>query len=707
MGRPRAHTVALTAYYEHFVPRVQLVSQGHAEAGGATGRRYLWLSAGCLSILLVIACIVVAGVWLVRTRAEQAPMASAAPPASVQPPVAEGETSPLPSASAAPTGLPTPALSDVPDSVRQTAATETAYETLDALLRADYPVHDLFDVAQRLGRREAGARTVQRAPFQAGDEQTFLVDGGEVEARLAAVTDHTYFWVEHSLDVDEALLRAAAATFAADYYPRLVHLFGQEWQPGVDNDPHFSVLHLARDEGPGGELGYFYSGDEYPRAFSSGSNEQELLYLHANALTPGSDLYFATLVHEYQHLVQWYLDGNETIWLDEGLSQLAELYVGLETAETRDYLRAPHTPLHRWATDETVYAHYAASYLFAVYFWEQLGEAATRELARHPANGLAAVNSVLAGYRPELSLVEFLGNWTVANYVDDAAAGPAYQYERLELGPALHEAAIKFAPFDIAGSVPQLGVHYIDIALDGPATLSFAGDAAAPLLPVAPHGGERTWYAPAEGNVNATLTRPFDLSGLAEATLRFWSWYDLRFDGDAVYVSVSADNGASWQLLPLVHGRSGEYGPALTGRSTDRAAAASGGWVEESVTLDAFAGQEILLRFELLTGGAGATTGVALDNITIAEVGFSDSAEDDGAGWQAAGFVRAGQWLPQQWALHFIRDGAALQVQPLSLDARNQGVWELDLGLEGGTLVIAALTPFVQPDANYWVRLTR
>jgi immune inhibitor A len=699
----------LAIYYEHFVPRVQLMRRNVTEAAGTPGaRRSWWLAGGCLFVLLAVVFTVIAGVWFVRTLGERATALTPRPPAaSVQQPGASGEAGfPLPTAVTART-VPPRALAGVPDSVRQTATPVQAYETLDALLRADYPVHDRFDVAQRLGRNEAGPRTVQRAPFQAGDEHTFLVDGGQVAAKLMAVTDHTYFWVDRALEVDEALVRAAAETFESVYYPRLVHLFGQEWQPGVDNDPHFSVLHLALDEGPGGELGYFYSGDEYPRAFSSGSNEQELLYLHANSLTPGSDLYFATLVHEYQHLVQWYLDGNETIWLDEGLSQLAELYVGLETAETRDYLQAPHTPLHRWATDETVYAHYAASYLFAVYFWEQLGEDAARELARHPANGLAAVNTVLAGFRPELSLVEFLGNWTVANFLDDPAAGPAYAYERLELGRAATETGIKFAPYEIARSVPQLGVHYIDIALDGPATLTFAGDTSAPLLPVPPHSGSQVWYAPAEGNVNATLTRAVDLTGVDTATLRFWSWYDLRFDTDAVYLTVSADGGASWELLPLSHGRSGEYGPALTGRSADRPVSAKGGWVEESVALDAYAGQQILLRFELLTNGTGDVTGIALDDITILEVGFFDNAEGDAGGWQAAGFVRAGQWLPQQWAIHYIRDGAASEVLPLPLDARNQGVWELDLGPEGGTLVVAALTPFVHPDANYWLELVR
>ena len=679
------------------------------------------LLAGCLIAIVVLSCAAIGLTLAFMLRGEAEVAATTAPPATV-PVLAQATPAPAPETTLSPTSQPTRLLPlptatappptpspelPVPDSVRQQPPGSLEQESLAALLAADYPAHDLFTVAQRLGRSTPRSRTVPATPYQAGDLRTFFAGNGTVEARLAAVTEHTYFWVETGLEVDDETLRMAAETFEREYYPRLVHLFGQEWRPGVDNDPHFSVLHLAGDEASDAELGYFYSGDEYPRALSSGSNEQELVYLHANALAPGSDLYYGTLVHEFQHLVQWYLDGNESVWLDEGLSQLAELYVGLDTAETLDYLQAPETPLHRWGSGESIYAHYAATYLFCVYFWEQLGEEAVQELARHPANGLAAVASVLAGSGADRSLTEFLGDWSVANYVDDPAAGPAFSYERLETGRAAHTAGIKFTPNEQAASIPQMGVHYIDIRLDGPATLTFAGDTLAPLLPVPPHTGETVWYAPAQENVSAHLTRELDLSGLDEATLNFWAWYDLRYDTDAAYVTVSADGGATWRALPLRNGRAAEYGSGLSGRSIDRPGAAKGGWVEETISLDDYAGQRILVRFDLLTFGSTEVAGLALDDIRILEQPAGSGEDDEEAGWQAAGFVRTGQWLPQQWSVHYIRAGERPEVVELSLNEMNQGIWTVNLGPEGGTLAIAALTPYVLEDANYWLAVTR
>jgi hypothetical protein len=61
---------------------------------------------------------------------------------------------------------------------------------------------------------------------------------------------------------------------------------------------------------------------------------------------------------------------------------------------------------------------------------------------------------------------------------------------------------------------------------------------------------------------------------LSEATLQFWTWHDIEADWDYGYVTVSADDGATWQILrgPSTvdtnpHGNS--HGWGYTGLSTD------------------------------------------------------------------------------------------------------------------------------------------
>lgn len=695
----------------------------------STGSRLLIV--GCALVVLCLLCLIIAGAiaayfYPIETiipvdlrRSEPTPT-TAVSAASPEATATDQAASPTPNGTAPrnplaggalPTALARESESsrpqftfDLPASIVQDPPPQNGLQQIAALLQTDYPAHDYYEASRRLGGLNVGPRTVTAPTYQVGDRQQFYLDDRETEAVLLAVTEHAYFWVEESLNLDQTAVEEAARRFEDDYYPRLERVFGHEWRPGVDNDPHFSVLHLDYMDSETDELGHFNSGDEYPSSFLSGSNQQELVYLNMSNLTIGSDLYFGTLVHEYQHLVQWHLDPNETAWLNEGLSQLAEIYVGLDTADTIDYLLAPDVRLTTWSySSEDVYAHYAATYLFCVYLWEQLGEAAIQELARHPANGIASVDAVLQGFRPELNLEQLMANWVAANLLDDAAAGPQYAYESLQLRAIVPTSSVDFAPHEEVHTLAQFGAHYIDLGIAGTTTLAFAGDTTARFLGTTAYSGEKVWFAPTQDSINAQLTQRFDLTNLDRATLSFWTWYDLDVDTDYGYVSVSADEGQTWQLLALENGSAGDYGMAFNGRSDRQPGATQHGWVQETISLDAYTGGPLLVRFELLTYFDSDARGLALDDIAIPELNYMDDVENAGGEWQATGFVAVGEHLPQRWSVQLIQEGQAPEVIPLELNAFNQGQWTMDINPEGATLAVMPLTPFATEPANYWL----
>ncbi|MFN8562636.1 MAG: immune inhibitor A [Anaerolineae bacterium] len=73
-------------------------------------------------------------------------------------------------------------------------------------------------------------------------------------------------------------------------------------------------------------------------------------------------------------------------------------------------------------------------------------------------------------------------------------------------------------------------------------------------------------------------------------------------------------------------------------------------WQAQTVDLSAYAGQEIMLRFELVTLPAQADRGgVAIDNIAIPEIDFHDDAEGDAAGWTLNGWQQVDNQLRQRW----------------------------------------------------------
>ena len=690
-------------------------------------RKILIYTIGCLALFACIGCAGIAATFgyiawqnvedsqtivqqietaVAQVTAELPPTSVLKEAASSTPAPEEPLESDTPSdkATAVPAQNPTPITPlnlNVPPEINQASIPNHAFTDLDTFLAASYPPRDYYELAQRLGHYDVGERTIIGDVYQVGDSRSFFADGEPLDATLAAITDHAYFWVENGIELDKTAVAAAATRYEAEYYPHISELFGTAWTPGVDNDPHFTILHMIGSP-DAAELGYFTDVNQYPNTIYSDSNQEEMLYLNMAQLEIGSDLYFGTLIHETQHLSQWNLDANETAWLNEGLSQLAEIYVGLETSTTEEYLYQTDIRLNHWSYEEgEVDAHYAAAYLYAVYIWEQLGDTAVQELVRHPANGLAAVNSVLQGYAPDRSLADFTADFAVANYLHDPAAGSRYTYESIGTVQPSSEIYLNDIPLDTTNSLNQFGTHYITLDFSGAITIKFAGDTLVPIIDAPPPQGEEMWFAPPQNDTDAMLTAVLNLTSLSQATLRFNVWHDLEEQWDFAYLSASTDGGFTWTILDPDHRQSGEYGAAWNGRS-DSHNGHENGWLKEAISLNDYAGQEIMLRFEVVTDSAVTGRGFALSDLQIPEL---DSIPIQ---WQAEGFVQTGWQLPQQWRLNFIQKGGGgtgPQVIPLPLDALNQGQWRLEIGRNGGVLVITPLTPFIAQPANYWLNI--
>jgi hypothetical protein len=683
-------------------------------------KTWLYIFGGCLVIFLCLACVTALGfgglVYYFYTEETVATVPTAEATATAVPTKPIPTIEILPSATSIPapdetptaveptaTAVPQPAFT-APDDITQLPIPDQAYADLERLYESNYPAQDYFETANRLGKYNISERTVTAPAYEVGDTQTFFTDDGPITAVLMAAEGNAYFWVDDRLDYNQKDVAEAARRLMTDYYPRLTNLFGQEWQPGIDNDPHFSILHLS-GEADGSELGFFSDTDEYPRTIYDESNEEELVNLIMGPLELDEDLYYGTMVHELQHLIQWSMDSNETTWLNEGLSQLAEIYMGLETADTYDYLRQPEIRLNTWDyEDETVDAHYAGAYLYSTYLWEQLGEDAIRELSGHPANGMASIRAILAGYDPSRDLAQFTADWAAANYLDNPAAGPAYYYRSLDFGRPDLEQRVAEPELDEIKELNQFGVHYIDLDYRSDSTVTFAGDTLVNLIDSPPRSGDKMWYAPAQNDSSLQLTAAFDLSQVERATLKFSAWYDLEEEYDFAYISISTDNGQTWDILSPENMRVGEFGPAFNGRSADRANNQDG-WVKEAISLNSYIGQTVTIRFEVLTDSAVTGKGLALDDISIPELGYQTDVEGGNDGWAAEGFVQTGWQIPQQWAVQLIEDGPNPTVTRLPLNQFNQGQWPLTIGKGGGILVIIPLAPFTADPTNYWLQI--
>ena len=219
--------------------------------------------------------------------------------------------------------------------------------------------------------------------------------------------------------------------------------------------------------------------------------------------------------------------------------------------------------------------------------------------------------------------------------------------------------------------------------------------------------GQHSWWANRGDDSDMRLSRAFDLRNVKTATLTFSTWYDIEDGWDYGYVEVSTDGGKHWQILP---GKTttdknpvgNAFGVGWTGISGGGKTPA---WVEEKVDLSAFAGKQILLRFEYVTDDALNLPGWLIDDIRIPELNYSDDAELGNGGWQAEGWALIDNVLPQRWLVQILAvrtDGTmVLERMKVGPDGRGQAKLDKVDTLDDAVMIISALAPVTTERAKY------
>ncbi len=651
-----------------------------------------WRRTALLAFLSLAATVVIVLAWLVYGEPPTALAPTAAPSASATPAAAATPTM-EPPPTATPTATPRSAEPIPPEPEWQVAR----------------PKSDLGALAGRFGRLASPADGLPKPrPTPApNDQTTFWVqdsDGEgyrEARARLAAVSEHAYFYVESGLPVAQDALQRTVGEFEQTVFPSVGRHFGSIPLPGVDGDPRIFVL-IARL--PAGVAGYNSGADLHPRSVHPYSNEREIIYVSGNTVPLGSPGFAGLLAHELQHLVHLNEQPVVDNWINEGSSELATQLAGYGEGGGEGIVLLPaDTQLTAWSDDVLASAaHYRAAHLFMSYFAERFGPTALPELERLPGRGPELFAAYLAASGKGQSFDDFLADWAVANYLDDPLLGDGrFGYRDLDVRA---QGVTRLGPVEKAvDDVSQFAARYYSLpAPRTPMQLTFAGKPTAPLLPTQPHGGRYVWWSSRGDVMDSRLTTNLDLTQVREATLRFWAWFDLEDGYDYAYVAASTD-GFTWTTLRGRHTTTdnpygNNYGNGYTGRSGGGAAAV---WVPEEIDLTPFAGQRLQLRFEYVTDDGYNGDGFAVDDIEIPQLGLRDGAEEPG-GWFAEGFVRTDNEVPQHYELRLVREGATTQVETVEVDENRQAVVDLSASRsadESVTLVVVASAPLTSQRA--------
>ncbi len=657
------------------------------------------LVAGIVAILLCCACVVIIGAGFILYQATQQVPLTDIPPVF---PTIEFSTE-------APSPVPT---------LDQTPVESISPETLETLNLTLVPENDPYDLACRLKGICDVPRTVPAKSYKVGDTEQFWVSNNDtaehrrITARLVYITPHSYFWAEEGASYRESDVKRLMDTFENEMYPTNREFFGEEFNPGIDGDPHIYVIYAG---GLGSSVaGYFNSSDSFNPLVKEFSNAHET-YMLSTTQDLADEYTYGVLAHEFVHMIQFASDRNDVSWLSEGFAEVGVFLNGYNVGgKDWEYATEPDLQLTTWGDSVGDNGpHYGQSFLFFTYFLDRFGEEATQALSKNPENSISSVDDTLAQLgitdprTGELVTADdVFMDWAAALYLKDKSVGDGrYTYYNYTDAPRTFDTDVistcPQAPLDF--TVSQYGMDYINISCAGDHTLTFSGSTAIGLLPTDIRSGRFAFWSNKGDELNMTLTREFDFTGVSgPIEISYWTWYDIEEDWDYLYLEASTD-GQSWEILKTPSGTDynpsgNSYGWGYTG--------ATGGWIEETVDLSKFAGQKVQIRFEYITDAAVNGEGLLLDDVRVDAVGYQSDFEADDGGWVAEGFARVDNVLPQTYRLSLILKGDTTTVTNIELNP-DQTV-EIPLSLKSGDeaiLIVAGNTRFTTLPAAYRIEV--
>ena len=367
------------------------------------------------------------------------------------------------------------------------------------LARLRPPPFDPYEWKRSLDGLDGTEATDPWAYAEVGDTATFVYSDGllaeEIEAEMVYANDLLTMWFADTVDYELEAVVEAADRFAEMFFPTIADLIGPVPAPGVDNDDRVVILHLDSLIDSAGE---FSSYDLLPRESFPDSNEREMIYV-AGDLEIGSDLHMGTIAHELTHLIDYSVQSNRPLWLAEGVAQLTEHALGLDSVLTHlRYMAKQPVQINDWGPLQLDDRHYGASFLLVLALWEQFGSEAIQDMLTSPYEGMGAVTDALL--QRDVGLSDFFAEWMTTVALDHANNGAA-GFSSLDNPRQCGVDHISTLPWSIESTVPQFAPRLVQLVGSGQITAHFEGSSTIGPITDGAYAGEWMWWAGPVGRI--------------------------------------------------------------------------------------------------------------------------------------------------------------------------------------------------------------
>lgn len=394
--------------------------------------------------------------------------------------------------------------------------------------------------------------------------------------------------------------------------------------------------------------------------------------------------YEGTFAHEYQHLLESYVDPDEDSFINEGLSDYAQSLVGYvdttlpPTAPDADshiscfqgYLPESYggaeNSLTLWQDQggPEVLCDYGAAYSFMMYLYSHYGEDFMSKLHTEPGNGIKGLSAVLKDAGAKRTALQTIHDWLATMALDAAiddsgklTGGAKKQYTSDSLSSMINWDNPQ--SYDSPGAPPN-GADYVRLGKPGhwlnskqidaltfkgastlaPAPVEWTVDTTPPDATtedttcgaVEDGTGAAALYSGCGENLDRSIVRQVSVPA-GGGTLSFQALWDTEEQWDYGFVQVSKDGGKTWTSLSTEDTTS-EHDPGAVGNIVSELpgfTGDSGEWKTETADLSAYAGKKVLIGFRYITDPGVNEGGFWVRDIDVAGTSLPSDSLD---GWK-------------------------------------------------------------------------
>lgn len=346
-------------------------------------------------------------------------------------------------------------------------------------------------------------------------------------------------------------------------------------------------------------------------------------------------LYESVFAHEYQHLLHDDYDSDEESWINEGLSMFSEYLTGYVVNEDNysTFQQYPENSLVVWEDQggREIVADYGMVFLYQMYQYEKFGQEFIQYEFHNPDNSITSINSTLAAFNIQKDFGDLYHDFAVAVLIDSKQANYRYGFKLLDVGIDIGTPTAPNPEAYNTPGAPPWGTDYIWIT-GKPADMAkftFNGLDYSMFPTAWTSDGDVLWSGTGDLLDNWAI---FETAG--GGTLSFDTLWDLEDYWDFGFVQVSTDGGYTWMSLednegysvydydPNAHPKVIANLPGLTSYVDPWPT-----WVNLSYDLSAYAGQDILVAFRMVTDWGTHYGGWWIDNVYVDGTLISDGTD--------------------------------------------------------------------------------